>query len=90
MRNTTLTHKLKIISHRLFFHGITLALIVVAPLEAREFSDRDGRSITAEIQFLGGLQYGTGINFGYGAIDTPGETKRATLSVAAKPVSKPN
>ena len=85
MRNTTLTHKLKIISHRLFFHGITLALIVVAPLEAREFSDRDGRSISTEIQFLGGLQYGTGINFGYGAIDTPGETKRATLSVAAKP-----
>ena len=85
MHNTTLMHSLKITSHRLFFHGITLVLMLGASLEAREFNTQGGRSISAEIQFLGGLQYGTGLNFGYGAIDTPGETKRAALSVAAKP-----
>ena len=32
-----------------------------------------------------GAQYGTGINFGFGAIDTPGEDRRASSSVSVKP-----
>lgn len=32
-----------------------------------------------------GLQYGTGINFGFGALDTPGERKRASLSGSIEP-----
>lgn len=32
-----------------------------------------------------GLQYGTGINFGHGALDAPGETERSAASMSIKP-----
>lgn len=32
-----------------------------------------------------GLQYGEGVNYGFGALDTPGETERSTLYLAFKP-----
>jgi hypothetical protein len=85
MEKTIFTYMYKTASRYLFSQSVVLMFIFGASIEAREFSDRGGRSVSAEIQFLGGLQYGTGLNFGFGAIDTPGETKRVTLSVAAKP-----
>ena len=32
-----------------------------------------------------GLQYGTGIHFGHGALDSPGETERSAVSMSVKP-----
>jgi hypothetical protein len=85
MHKTTFSSMTKRTALYLFFQNVLLMSTFSSFLEAREFTDDDGRSISAEIQFLAGLQYGTGLNFGFGAIDTPGETKRVTLSVAAKP-----
>ena len=50
-----------------------------------ELYDSNGRSVVAQVQLLGGIQYATGINYGFGAVDTPGETERATLSLGRKP-----
>jgi hypothetical protein len=52
---------------------------------AAELYDANGRSVVVQVQFLSGIQYATGINYGFGAVDTPGETERATLSLGLKP-----
>ncbi len=67
------------------FTGLTLFFLYCSPVATLELYKNDNTSVVGELKFLGGLQYGTGLNFGYGAIDSPGETSRATLSIAAKP-----
>ncbi len=71
-----------------------LAVWLVAPLfyvasqdpaTALELYDQAGRRAAAEIKFIGGIQYASGINYGFGAFDAPGESERANLSVAVKP-----
>ncbi|MFT4563472.1 MAG: hypothetical protein ACI9BW_003228 [Gammaproteobacteria bacterium] len=54
-------------------------------VSAIDVYDENGRQIVAEVKFLGGIQYASGINYGFGALDTPGETERATLSLGIKP-----
>jgi len=41
--------------------------------------------VTPTVNARLGMQYGTGFNFGYGAIDTPGETGRSSASLSLKP-----
>ena len=48
----------------------------------------DRTEFDPSIQLLLGLQYGTGINYGFGAIDSTDEKSRSTLSIAAKPSLK--
>jgi len=65
---------------------IVVALITSPMLVlAFELYDDGQRSAAAELKLLGGLQYGSGINYGYGAVDTPGETERTVLYLAIKP-----
>lgn len=52
---------------------------------AIELYNDNGRIAVAEAKFLGGIQYANGINYGFGALDSPGETQRATLSLGVKP-----
>ena len=52
---------------------------------AIELYETNGRSATAEIKFVGGIQYASGINYGFGALDAPGESERAALYLAIKP-----
>ena len=47
--------------------------------------ESDGFSLEPTFQTLVGLQRGTNINFGLGALDSIGETERSTLYVAMKP-----
>jgi len=53
--------------------------------EAAEIYNDGERSVVAEVKFLGGIQHASGINYGFGAIDTPGETERETLYLGLKP-----
>ena len=48
----------------------------------------DRTEFDPSIQLLLGLQYGSGINYGFGAIDSTDEKSRSTLSIAAKPSLK--
>ena len=64
------------------FLGAALAPGVAAAIDLFR---NDDMHAAAEVKFLGGIQYATGINYGFGAIDAPGETERANLSVAIKP-----
>ena len=52
---------------------------------AGEVFNDGARSVEAELKFLSGIQYGSGINYGFGALDAPGETERAVLYLALKP-----
>lgn len=52
---------------------------------AFELDHENGFSALAEVKFLGGIQYASGINYGFGALDSPGETERAALSLGVKP-----
>ena len=51
-------------------------------LETRHYG---ALSLTPTVNARLGAQYGTGINFGYGAIDSPGETERSSASLSIKP-----
>ena len=48
----------------------------------------DRTEFDPSIQLLLGLQYGTGINYGFGAIDSTDEKSRSTFSIAVKPSLK--
>ena len=61
--------------------SVLLSLDAVA-LETRHFG---ALSIEPTVNMRLGMQYGTGINFGYGAIDDPGETERSSASMSIKP-----
>lgn len=65
--------------------ALLTALSAVNSVAAREIYDDGERSASAEIKFLAGIQRATGINYGFGAFDTPGETERSTLYLALKP-----
>jgi hypothetical protein len=63
------------------------ACIFAAPHDAVsvELYNHQELAVVAQVKFLGGIQYAKGINYGFGAIDTPGETQRAALALAIKP-----
>lgn len=67
------------------FTSCVILLLHCGLVASLELYSSNNKSATGELKFLGGLQYGTGLNFGYGAIDSPSEKSRATLSIAAKP-----
>jgi hypothetical protein len=60
-------------------------LVSASPAMAGEVFNDGARSVEAELKFLSGIQYGSGINYGYGALDAPGETERAVLYLGLKP-----
>ena len=62
-----------------------LLLVATVPVAAGEIFNDGVRSAEAELKFLSGIQYGSGINYGFGALDAPGETERAALYLAVKP-----
>lgn len=64
--------------------GVVLVLLA-AGSPAKEIYNDGAKSARTEITFLGGIQHATGINYGFGALDTPGETERSTLSLGLKP-----
>ena len=53
-----------------------------AALETRHYG---ALSIEPSVNARLGMQYGTGINFGYGALDDAGETERSSASMSVKP-----
>lgn len=79
---------LKSTARRLPLFSAPCALLLAmlhGPAAAIEFYDADGITAEAQVTFLGGIRYGTGINYGFGAIDAPGETERSVLYLAIKP-----
>ena len=48
----------------------------------------DRTEFDPSIKLLLGLQHGTGVNYGFGAIDSKDEKSRSTLSIAVKPSLK--
>ena len=74
-----------VISQITKFTSCAILLLHCGLVASLELFSSDNKSATGELKFLGGLQYGTGLNFGYGAIDSPSEKSRATLSLAVKP-----
>lgn len=74
-----------VISQFTKFTSCAILLLHCGLVASLELFSSDNKSATGELKFLGGLQYGTGLNFGYGAIDSPSEKSRATLSLAVKP-----
>lgn len=74
---------MKTTCHRLW----VLCALVAVPLCAAAFEaiNFGNASITPTFRTLLGLQHGTGINYGLGALDTIGETERSVLYLALKP-----
>ena len=66
---------------------LVLAGLALGPRAAWSFDSYHvgALSITPTLNTRLGLQYGTGINFGLGALDTLGETERAALALVIKP-----
>ena len=66
---------------------IALVAAVLLPqfAGAGDVYDDGRRTVAAEVKFLAGIQYASGINYGFGAFDAPGESERAALSLAVKP-----
>lgn len=64
-----------------------LILGIVASTDAHAFDDIDvaGAIVSPTLNLRAGLQYGTGINFGLGALDDIGERERSTLYLSIKP-----
>ena len=63
------------VTHRWLLYSSVLLSLNAAAFETRHYG---ALGITPTVNARLGLQYGTGINFGYGAIDSPGETERYT------------
>jgi len=64
---------------------VPAALLVAVPAAAFDTLELGAARLTPSLNGRLGLQHGTGINYGYGAIDSPGERERWTLYLAAKP-----
>jgi hypothetical protein len=60
-------------------------LVVCSSAQAFEAWSIGGARFTPSFNSRLGLQYGTGINYGLGALDSIGETERAVLYLALKP-----
>ena len=69
----------------LLFVFATICFVEYQAAIGGELYSENGRRVTAEAKFLGGIQAAEGINYGIGAFDSLGETERQTLSLGLKP-----
>ena len=67
--------------------GVCIVLASVWHPFVRAFDDLQigAINVSPTLNLRAGLQFGTGINFGLGALDDIGETERSTLYLAIKP-----
>jgi hypothetical protein len=73
-------------ANRTYLQAAACALLfTLSPLHAFEAVQLGGLSIKPSFKTILALQYGEGINYGHGAIDSPGETERSTAYLVAKP-----
>ena len=70
---------------RLFFVVIQVLAGFVVTTSYSTANLIDDAKLDPSIQLLLGLQHGTGINYGFGAIDSTDQKNRSTLSLAVKP-----
>lgn len=64
----------------------TAALIGASPVSsAFNTVQLDDWTLQPSLEARFGLQYGSGINYGFGAIDTPGESERSSASYSLEP-----
>lgn len=63
-----------------------LTSAAVSPVTAYDLYDRHGLSAKGEVNTRLGLRYGTNLNYGFGAIDSPDDKDRIDLETAIKPL----
>jgi len=65
--------------------ALCMAALLGHPAQAFEAVQLGQLSIKPSFKSIFALQYGEGINYGLGAIDSPGETERSVVYLVAKP-----
>lgn len=63
----------------------TVLALLAAPAAALEPREWLGWTLVPSLEMRLGLQWAEGINYGFGAIDTPGETRRSALAISLEP-----